>query len=116
MVVPGGVEDELAEEFPGGGVDGSDGEVLDEDQGAASVVDAADADVVQAAVDARLDCCAEVFGSEVADVPACGWRCGVVALCWSAVLWFAGVWSSTVGTCSPGRGGQTARCGVGQPD
>ena len=48
MVVPGGVEDELAQEFAGGGVDDSDVEVLDEDQDAGSVVDAADADVVQA--------------------------------------------------------------------
>jgi hypothetical protein len=55
LVVPGGVEDELAEEFAGGGVDDSDGEVLDEDQDAGSVVDAADADVVQAAVDAQGD-------------------------------------------------------------
>ena len=55
MVVPGGVEDEFAEEFAGGGVDDSDVEVLDEDQDAGSVVDAADADVVQAAVDAQGD-------------------------------------------------------------
>jgi hypothetical protein len=48
LVVPGGVEDELAEEFAGGGVDDFDVEVLGEDQDAGSVVDAADADVVQA--------------------------------------------------------------------
>ena len=45
MVVPGGVEDEFADGFAGGGVDDSDVEVLDEDQDAGSVVDAADADV-----------------------------------------------------------------------
>ena len=55
MVVPGGVEDEFAEKFAGRGVDDSDVEVLDEDQDAGSVVDAADADVVQASVDAQGD-------------------------------------------------------------
>ena len=55
MVVPGGVEDELAEEFAGGGVDDFDVEVLDEDQDAGSVVDAADADVVQAPAHAQGD-------------------------------------------------------------
>jgi hypothetical protein len=55
LVVPGGVEDELAEEFAGGGVDDFDVEVLDEDQDAGSVVDAADADVVQAPVHAQGD-------------------------------------------------------------
>jgi hypothetical protein len=53
LVVPGGVEDELAEEFAGGGVDDFDVEVLDEDQDAGSVVDAADADVVQSAAPAN---------------------------------------------------------------
>ena len=56
MVVPGGVEGEFSLEFTGGGVDDSDVEVLDEDQDAGSVVDAADADVVQAAVDAQGAC------------------------------------------------------------
>ena len=55
MVVPGGVEDEFAEDFAGGGVDDSDVEVLDEDQDAGSVVDAADADVVQASAHAQGD-------------------------------------------------------------
>jgi len=55
LVVPGGVEGEVAEEFAGGGVDDSDVEVLDEDQDAGSVVDSADADVVQASVDAQGD-------------------------------------------------------------
>jgi hypothetical protein len=41
--------------FSGGGVDDSDVEVLDQDQDAGSTVDAADADVVQASVDARGD-------------------------------------------------------------
>ena len=55
MVVPGGVEDEVAEYFSGGGVDDFDVVVLGEDQDAGSVVDAADADVVEASVDAQGD-------------------------------------------------------------
>ena len=55
LVVPGGVKGEVAEDFSGGGVDDGDFEVLGEDQDAGSVVDAADADVLQAAVDAQGD-------------------------------------------------------------
>jgi hypothetical protein len=46
LVVAGGVEDEVAQEFAGGGVDDSDVEVLDEDQDADAGVGSADADVV----------------------------------------------------------------------
>jgi len=49
LVVAGGVEDQLAQEFAGGGVDDSDVEVLDEDQDVGSGVGSPDADVVQAA-------------------------------------------------------------------
>ena len=55
MVVPGGVEGEVAQDFSGGGVDDGGVEVLDEDQDAGSVVVASDADVVQASVDAQGD-------------------------------------------------------------
>ena len=55
MVVPGGVEGEFAEDFSGGGVDDFDVVVLAEDQDAGSVVDSADADVVEASVDAQGD-------------------------------------------------------------
>ena len=55
LVVPGGVECEVSEDFSGGGVDDFDVEVVGEDQDAGSVVDAADADVVQAPVDAQGD-------------------------------------------------------------
>ena len=54
-IVAGEVEGEVTQGFSGGGVDDSDVEVLDQDQDAGSTVDAADADVVQASVDARGD-------------------------------------------------------------
>jgi hypothetical protein len=50
LVVDGGVEGEVAEEFAGDGVDDSDVEVLDEQDDAGSGVCSADADVVQTAV------------------------------------------------------------------
>ena len=49
MVVLGGVEGELAQEFAGGGVDDADLEVVDEQDDVGSGVGSADADVVQAA-------------------------------------------------------------------
>ena len=49
MVALGCVEDELSEEFSGGGVDDADVEVLDEQEDAGAGVGASDADVVQAA-------------------------------------------------------------------
>jgi hypothetical protein len=42
LVVPGGVEREVAQDFAGGGVDDGDAELLDEEQDAGSVVVAAD--------------------------------------------------------------------------
>jgi hypothetical protein len=47
LVVPGGVEDEVAEQFAGGLVDHSDVEVLDEQEDVGSGVGSPDADVVQ---------------------------------------------------------------------
>lgn len=76
MIVPGGVEGEVAQYFSGGGVDDSDVEVLDEDQDAGSVVDAADADVVQASVDAQGD------GSGLVDAVGADAVVGVDAGCW----------------------------------
>jgi hypothetical protein len=55
LVVAVGVDGELAKDFAGGGVDDADVEVLGEDQDAGSGVGSADADVVQAAVDAQGD-------------------------------------------------------------
>ena len=55
LVVAGGVEGELAEEFAGGGVDDADVEVLDEQEDVGSGVGSADADVVEAAGDAQGD-------------------------------------------------------------
>ena len=53
LVVPGGVDGEVADEFAGGGVDDSDVQVVDEHKNAGSGVGSADADVVQVAVDAQ---------------------------------------------------------------
>jgi len=53
LVVPGGVDGEFAEELAGGGVDDADVQVLDEHQDAGPGVGAADADVVEPAVDAQ---------------------------------------------------------------
>ena len=55
LVVAGGVEGELAEEFAGGGVDDADVEVVDEQDDAGSGVGSSDADVVEAAVEAQGD-------------------------------------------------------------
>jgi hypothetical protein len=55
LVVAGGVDGELAEEFAGGGVDDADVQVLDEQQDVGSGVGPADADVVQAPVDPQRD-------------------------------------------------------------
>jgi hypothetical protein len=51
LIVPGGVDVEVADEFAGGGVDDPDVEVADEHENAGSGVGSADADVVQSAVD-----------------------------------------------------------------
>ena len=55
LVVAVGVEDQVAEEFAGGGVDDPDLEVLDEQDDAGSGVGSADADVVESAVVAQGD-------------------------------------------------------------
>ena len=76
MVVPGGVESEVAQDFSGGGVDDFDVEVVDQDQDAGSVVDAADADVVQASVGAQGD------RSGLVDAVGADSVVGVDAGCW----------------------------------
>ena len=55
LVALGCVEDELAEQFTGGGVDDADVEVLDQDDDAGSVVGSADADGVEPAAVAPGD-------------------------------------------------------------
>ena len=55
LVVAAGVEDQVAEELAGGGVDDPDLEVLDEQDDAGSGVGSADADVVQSAAVAQGD-------------------------------------------------------------
>ena len=55
LVVAGGVEDQLAEEFSGVFVDHSDVAVLDQDQDVGSGVGSSDADVVEPAVVAQGD-------------------------------------------------------------
>jgi hypothetical protein len=53
LVVRGGVEGELADEFAGFGVDGGDLKVLDQEQGGGAVPGASESDVVQAAAVAQ---------------------------------------------------------------
>ena len=55
LVVPDGVEGELAEEFSGGLGDDADVQVLDEQEDVGSGVGSSDADVVEPAVDAQCD-------------------------------------------------------------
>ena len=55
MVVVGGVDGELAEEFSGGGVDDADVEVVDEEDDVGSGEGSSDADVVELAGDAQGD-------------------------------------------------------------
>jgi hypothetical protein len=55
LVVPGGVEDELAQQFTGGGVDHADVELVDEQDDVGSGVGSADADVVQSPGHAQGD-------------------------------------------------------------
>ena len=66
----------MADEFSGGGVDDSDLEVLDEHQDTGAGVGSADADVVQAAVDAQGQ------GAGVVDAVAADPVVGVGAGCW----------------------------------
>ena len=60
LVVLGGVEDQLAEQLPGGGVDHADVQVLDEQDEVGSGMGSADAEVVQPAGDAQGDAAAVV--------------------------------------------------------
>lgn len=76
MVVPGGVQGELAEEFAGGGVDDADVEVVDEDQDAGVGVGSADADVVESAGVAQGEF------SELVDAVGAYPVVGVGARCW----------------------------------
>ena len=55
LVVAGGVDDEFAEEFAGGGVDDANVQVVDEQEDVGSGVVSADADVVQPPVGAQGD-------------------------------------------------------------
>ena len=68
LVVPGGVEDEFAEQFAGSGVDDADVGVGDEDDDAGSGVFTAQADVVETAVVAEGDA-AGLVDPVVADAP-----------------------------------------------
>ncbi len=72
-VVAGGVGDEVAQEFAGGGLDDADVEVVDQQQDGGSGVGPADADVMQAAADAEGD------GSGVVDAVAADPVVGVAA-------------------------------------
>src|SRR5262245_64113843 len=68
LVVAGGVEDEVAEHFAGGGVDDADVAVGDQHDDAGSGVFVAEADVVEAAVVAEGDA-SGLVDAVVADAP-----------------------------------------------
>jgi hypothetical protein len=76
LVALGRVEDELAEEFAGGGVDDPDLEVVDQDDDAGSAVGSADADVAESAGDAQGDA-AGLVGAfiKVLTTPPCSGPC-----------------------------------------
>jgi hypothetical protein len=65
LVVAGGVDGELAEEFAGGGVDDADVESVDEFEDGGSSVLGADSDVVHLAVQAEAEFA--VFVDDVAE-------------------------------------------------
>ena len=60
LVIDGWVEDQLADELAGGGVDDVDVETVDQHQDGGSGVGSTDADVVQPAVMAESECAAGV--------------------------------------------------------
>ena len=55
LVVAGGIDGQFAQQLAGGGIDDPDLEVVDQQQDVGLGVGSADADVVQAAVDAQGD-------------------------------------------------------------
>ena len=75
LVVAGGIECEVAEEFAGGGVHDADVEVIDEDDDGGSGVGSSDADVVEAAVVAQGDGAAAV-DDVLSDSPVGVFECG----------------------------------------
>ena len=94
MVVPGGVEGEVAEEFAGGGVDDAYIEVCDEDDDVGSGVFSSDADVMQPAVVAQRDLAGgvdAVVADPVVDVAVGvgghGFGAGLVDGCWGGPVW-----------------------------
>jgi hypothetical protein len=78
LVVAGGVDDQLAKELSGGGVDHADVEIVDEQDDVGSGVGSSDADVVEPAADPQGDD-AGVVDAVVADpgmgvaVAGAGW-------------------------------------------
>ncbi len=72
LVVAGGVEGQIAEQFAGGGVDDADVQVLDEQQDVGSGVGSAGADVVELAGVAEGDGAgfADDVGADAVVVPA----------------------------------------------
>lgn len=104
LVVAGGVDGEFAEQFAGGGVDDPDVEVVGEQEDAGLGVGSADADVVEAAVDAQGDGAAGV--DAVVTDPVVG--VGVAAAGWGG---FGRVWSAWLGWSGrAGTGGAGAGC------
>ena len=97
MVVGGGVEGEVAEDFAGGGVDDADVEVVDEEHDVGSGVLFADANVVESAVVAQGDgaCFVDFVDFVVADavvgvvagVAGSGFGSGGVDRGWCCPVW-----------------------------
>lgn len=89
LVVLGGVEGEVADDFAGLGVGDGDVEVLDQEEHGLSVVCSADADVVEAATVAEGDgSFVDFVGADSVVGPGCGF----------------GAWAG-LGACLVGRGG-----------
>jgi len=99
LVVAVGVEDQLADELAGAGVDDADLQVLDEEQDAGSGVGPADADVVEFPVVAEGD---EAGGVDVVGADA------VVGV--GAAVARPGLGPGGVGVCR-GRAAGEDRCG-----
>ncbi len=79
LLVAGGVDGQLAEEFAGGGVDDADLKVVAEEQDGGSGVGSSDPDVVEASVDAQGEFAVAVDVVAAEPVVALGGAVGVRA-------------------------------------
>jgi hypothetical protein len=86
LVVAGGVEGQLAQEFSGDGVDDADVQVVDQQDDVGSGVGTSDADVVEAAVQAQGDDAGGVDAGVGTGVTAAGGQGGVDG-CGGGAVW-----------------------------